>query len=249
MKLKSSTLASAQRCDIAETAVIKVSIIVPVYNEAQAIEHTLKPLQRWRGQGLEVIVVDGGSEDQTACVAKPWVDHYLYSVAGRARQMNVGAAEATGDYLLFLHGDTLLPDTFFDDFTDHSSAALRWGFFPVRLSGRHWLLRWVERGMNWRSRFTGVATGDQAMWLTSSLWRQSGGFKDIKLMEDVELSKRLRKLARPHVACEPLCTSSRRWESHGVVSTVFLMWRLRLMYFLGVNPNALARRYRPQNST
>jgi len=244
--MKFSTLADGQG---QTPATIAVSVIVPVYNEESAIVSTLEVLQRWRGRGLEVIVVDGGSDDQTACLAKPWVDKYLYSAAGRARQMNAGAVEAAGEYLMFLHADTHLPETFLENLPDNSSDSLQWGFFPVRLSGRHWLLRCVEKGMNLRSRLTGIATGDQAMWLSSSLWRRSGGFKNILLMEDVELSKRLRKLTWPHVAVEALCTSSRRWESQGVVSTIALMWRLRLMYFLGVRPSVLARRYRSQNQT
>lgn len=228
---------------------VTLSVIVPVYDEASVIVETLEPLQKWRGRGIEVIVVDGGSSDQTARLAKPWVDQYLYSSAGRALQMNTGAAEASGDVLMFLHADTVLPSTFFDFIPDGLHRVLRWGFFPVRLSGHNRLLRCVESGMNLRSKLTGVATGDQAMWLSSPLWRRVGGFKDIPLMEDVELSKRLRKVVWPHVASQPLCTSSRRWESQGVLRTIVLMWRLRLLYFFGVRPGVLARLYRPQSST
>jgi rSAM/selenodomain-associated transferase 2 len=194
-----------------------------------------------------VIVVDGGSRDETASLAEPWVDHYLYSSPGRAQQMNAGATQASGDCLMFLHADTLLPDHFFDALIDVLHGSMQWGFFPVRLSGRHWLLRWVERGMNLRSRLTSVATGDQAIWLSRCLWKRLEGFKCIALMEDIELSKRMREVVKPHVASQPLCTSSRRWESQGVVSTILLMWRLRLMYFLGISPSVLVRRYRLQN--
>lgn len=228
---------------------IKLSVIVPVFNEALVIVQTLEPLQKWRALGIEVIVVDGGSGDQTAHLAKPLVDLYLYSDAGRAIQMNTGAAEASGDFLMFLHADTVLPNTFLNVLPATLDNSVHWGFFPVRLSGRHWLLRCIERGMNMRSRLTGVATGDQAMWLSMTLWRQAGGFKNIPLMEDVELSKRLRRVVWPSVARQTLCTSSRRWESHGVIRTIILMWRLRLLYFFGVSPKKLASFYREQSST
>jgi rSAM/selenodomain-associated transferase 2 len=212
-----------------------------VHNEAAVIEQTLQPLQRFREQGVELIVVDGGSKDSTEDVAKPLVDLYLHSEKGRACQMNHGAAHASGQVLLFLHSDTLLPDDFLTPFFVVKEKL--WGFFPVRLSGAHWLLRCVEKSMNLRSRLTRVATGDQTIWVTRSLWSDVGGFQSIPLMEDVELSKRLRKIESPLVADQPVVTSSRRWESRGVVGTILLMWRLRLLYFLGVSPSYLAARY------
>lgn len=229
-----------------DTAIV-LTIVVPVYNEAEVIVASLQPLQILRGHGVEIILADGGCNDTTQALAAPLCDHYLHSESGRARQMNTAAAQARGQYLLFLHADTLLPPGFHKQFFARSPSVSRWGFFPVRLSGQHWLLRWVERGMNLRSAVTRVATGDQAMWVERSAWQKLGGFKSIALMEDIELSKRLRQIAKPSVYPAPLITSSRRWETQGVVTTILLMWRLRLLYFIGVKPDVLASHYRIQN--
>ena len=224
---------------------LKISVIVPALNEAAAIADMLVPLQRARAAGHEVIVVDGGSTDTTIEHAQPLADRVITSPAGRARQMNAGAAVASGDILWFLHADTLAPG----DATDALCAALAdgkrcWGRFDVRLSGSRWPFRIIERAMNLRSCLTQIATGDQGIFVTRVAFDAIGGFADIPLMEDIALSKRLRRRSAPACLTARLVTSSRRWEQNGILRTVLLMWRLRLAYFLGANPATLAARYR-----
>ena len=220
-----------------------ISIIIPALNEAAAIETTLTPLQFWRQSGHELILVDGGSCDDTASVARPLVDKVLNSAPGRALQMNLGASSASGDVLVFLHADTSLPPNA-DELIARALSRRQWGRFDVRLSGSHWLLRVVERMMNWRSCFSGIATGDQAIFLEHALFERLGGFPDMPLMEDIVLSKCLKREAgRPACIHTPLITSSRRWEQNGIVRTILLMWRLRLAWFLGVPVHRLARLY------
>jgi rSAM/selenodomain-associated transferase 2/rSAM/selenodomain-associated transferase 1 len=223
-----------------------VSIIIPALNEAQSLPLTLSRLQRLRQQGVEVIVVDGGSTDTTLDVCRGQCDRVILSARGRARQMNAGAAIAQGDYLLFLHADTLLPeiDTCMKRWRTRNVI---WGFFPVRLSGRSILLRIIERAMSWRSRLTAVATGDQAIFVKRSSFQGVGGFDDIPLMEDIVFSKALRRLGRPRVEAAPVVTDSRRWEVRGIVRTVVLMWSLRLLFFWGFSANRLAPWYGVSN--
>jgi rSAM/selenodomain-associated transferase 2 len=212
-----------------------LSVVVPVLNEAAGIRAALEALAPLRARGHEVIVVDGGSSDGTADIAAGLCDRVLTAPRGRALQMNAGARVAHGELLLFLHADTRLPA----DFTIPDSAV--WGRFDVRIDGRHPLLKVVACAMNLRSRFTGIATGDQAMFVRRAVFP---GFPEIALMEDVALSKVLKQRGRPTCLHEKVTTSGRRWEAHGVLRTIFLMWRLRLLYFLGVSPEALARKYR-----
>jgi rSAM/selenodomain-associated transferase 2 len=215
-----------------------------VLNEAGTIESCLRALTRLRARGAEVIVVDGGSADATAALAAPLCDCVLSAPRGRAVQMNAGAAQARGDVLLFLHADTALPPDADRLVLDglHASGR-RWGRFDVRLSGARPLLRAVERAMNWRSRLTGIATGDQALFVERVLFARVGGFPDLPLMEDIELSARLRRQGRPLCLRARVVTSSRRWDQHGVLRTILLMWRLRLAYFFGADPSALVRLY------
>lgn len=221
-----------------------LSIIVPTLNEAGCITSLLNRLQPLRTAGHEVIVVDGGSSDATPRLAATLADRVITTAAGRARQMNAGADAAGNDVLWFMHADTGLPDGAAQQVID----AMRdggWGRFDVRLSGSDIRLRVVERLMNWRSRVTGIATGDQAIFVSRDLFASVGGFPAIPLMEDVAISRLLRKRQPPVCLRTPqLVTSSRRWERDGVISTIFLMWRLRLAYALGASPDALARRYR-----
>ncbi len=228
-----------------DPAPTRISIIIPTLNEAVGIADTLRPLQPLRARGHQVIVVDGGSTDATVEIARPLVDRVLASEPGRARQQNVGAAAATGDVLLFLHADTLLPPDADRLVIDGLTASGRgWGRFDVRLSGRHPALRVVERMVGWRSRTTGIATGDQAIFVRRDWFRGGGGFPQIPLMEDVALSRSLRRLGPPLCLREPVVTSSRRWEERGVMRTIVLMWRLRAEYALGADPARLAERYR-----
>ena len=222
-----------------------ISIVIPALNEAAAITRTLQRLQAMRGRGHEVIVVDGGSGDDTVARAEPLADRILHSERGRAAQMNAGAAAAMGDIVWFLHADTLAPDN--GDL--HVLAALAdptslWGRFSVRLSGRHLLFRFIEAMMNLRSCLSGIATGDQGIFVRRGTFTAVGGYPRQPLMEDIALSRRLRRLGRPRCLRSRLVTSSRRWGQRGVVRTVMLMWRLRFLYMLGADPARLARQYR-----
>jgi len=214
---------------------LKLSVVVPVLNEASGMRDALQALAPLRARGHEVIVVDGGSSDSTADIAAGLCDRVLSAPRGRAAQMNAGARAANGDMLLFLHADTRLPA----DFTIPDSAV--WGRFDVRIDGRHPLLKVVACAMNLRSRLTGIATGDQAMFVRRAVFP---GFPEIPLMEDVALSKVLKQRGRPTCLHEKVTTSGRRWDERGVLRTILLMWRLRLLYFLGARPEDLARRYR-----
>ncbi|HEU0298081.1 MAG TPA: TIGR04283 family arsenosugar biosynthesis glycosyltransferase [Longimicrobium sp.] len=228
-----------------DPAPLRVTVIIPALNEAQGIVPTLRALQPLRARGHQVIVVDGGSEDATAELARPLADLVVASGRGRAAQQNAGAAAAAGEVLLFLHADTLLPPRADEAVIGGLAASGKgWGRFDVRLSGRHPLLRVVERTMGWRSRATGVATGDQAIFVRRDWFQRAGGFPPIPLMEDVALSKTLRRMGRPLCLRERVLTSSRRWEERGVARTVLLMWRLRLEYALGADPARLAEKYR-----
>jgi rSAM/selenodomain-associated transferase 2 len=223
----------------------RISIIVPALNEAAGIRGTLAPLQPLRSRGHEVVVVDGGSTDGTMDRARPLADRVIASPRGRARQQNAGAAAAAGGILLFLHADTLLPEGADARVVDGLRAAGRgWGRFDVRLSGAHPMLRVVERMIGVRSRMSGIATGDQAIFVRRDWFHRAGGFPDLPLMEDVALSRRLRGMGPPLCLRDRVVTSSRRWEERGVWRTIVLMWRLRLEYALGADPARLAERYR-----
>ena len=220
---------------------------MPVLNEAHGIVAALQGLDPWRRAGHRVIVVDGGSEDGTAALAEPLADQLLHSPRrGRAHQMNMGARASQADVLVFLHADVGLPAAA-DGLIGAALAARArgWGYFAVRLTGRSPMLRVVETMMNWRSRLTGIATGDQTLFVRRPLFDAVGGFPVIPLMEDIALCKRLKDIHRPLRIDRPVAASSRRWEDNGIWRTIVLMWRLRLAFFLGADPNELARRYYP----
>ena len=221
---------------------MKLSVIVPALDEAAGIAATLQALAPLRADGHEVIVVDGGSRDATAAIAARFSERVLQAPCGRARQMNAGAAVASGDALLFLHADTRLPGNA-AQLVREALERRAWGRFDVRIEGRSRWLAVVAFCMNWRSRLTGIATGDQAMFMRREAFAAAGGFAEIPLMEDVELSVRLKAISAPACIRTRAATSGRRWERHGVLRTVLLMWRLRLAYFLGARPEDLARRY------
>lgn len=221
-----------------------LSIIVPCLNEAEGIGATLAATAPLRARGAELIVVDGGSSDGTAERAAPLADLVLTAPRGRASQMNAGAARARGEILLFLHADTQPPeeaDTLIAEGLERTRRG--WGRFDVAIAGAHPLLRIVERLMNLRSRLTGIATGDQAIFVTRSLFTAVGGYPEIPLMEDIALSKRLKRYGPPLCLRQRVLTSGRRWEKHGVARTILLMWRLRLAYWAGADPAELALRY------
>ncbi len=221
-----------------------LSIVVPVLNEAAGIVSALQALAPLRERGAEVIVVDGGSDDGTVQCAVPWADRVLSSPRGRARQMNAGAATARAPLLLFLHADTQLPDGADAVLQAAVAGGASWGRFDVHIDGRAPLLRLVAALMNQRSRLSGIATGDQALFVRRELFERVGGYPDQPLMEDIELSRRLRALAPPHCLRQRVRTSGRRWEAHGVWRTIWLMWRLRWRYWRGESPQTLAEAYR-----
>ena len=220
-----------------------LSIIIPTFNEAGTIISTLQPLQVLRNKGCEVILADGGSDDATTEQAKPFIDQCVVAEKGRAKQMNAGAHLAQGRWLLFLHADTLLTANFSSFLMALATTKKQWGFFSLTLTGRHIFFRVIEAAINRRSRITSIGTGDQCLFVQRSTFLQVGRFPDMALMEDISLCKTLRKLSSPWVCRDKVLTSSRRWERHGIVKTVLLMWRLRLAYFFGASPDRLVKIY------
>jgi len=220
----------------------RLSIIVPTLNEAARIGAALEALAPLRAHGHEVIVVDGGSDDATVDLARPLADRVLTSARGRALQMNAGARAARGEALLFLHADSQLPARA-DELILRALARSAWGRFDVEIESRHPLLKVVAAAMNLRSRLSGIATGDQAIFVRRDAFP---GFPQIALMEDIALSRVLKRRGRPACLRERVSTSGRRWEARGVLRTIVLMWRLRLLYALGVAPQRLARQYADQ---
>ena len=221
----------------------QLSIIVPALNEEAAIARALAPLQRWREAGHEVIVVDGGSDDATVARAQGLADRVLLAERGRAAQMNAGAALARGSALLFLHADTRPPEHAPVMIADALASGRVWGRFDLRPSGAAALLRLVEWMMNWRSRLSGIATGDQAIFVSRAAFQRVDGFAPIPLMEDIALSRALKRLGRPACIRARALTSSRRWEQFGITRTILLMWGMRLAYFFHADPHRLATLY------
>ncbi len=225
---------------------MKLSIVMPVLNEAGSIEDALRALAPLRRRSVEVVVADGGSSDATVALARPLADIVIAAPRGRGTQMNAGAAASGGEVLLFLHADTRLPpqaDALIrDGFARSGCRSGRfWGRFDIRIAGAHPLFSIIAAAMNIRSRITGIATGDQAIFMSRAAFGR--GFPDIALMEDIAMTKRLKRSGPPLCIAAPAVTSGRRWEKHGVMRTIVLMGWLRLAYFLGANPTWLARCY------
>ncbi|MBK8510227.1 MAG: TIGR04283 family arsenosugar biosynthesis glycosyltransferase [Candidatus Competibacteraceae bacterium] len=222
----------------------RISIIIPVLNEAETLGECLRDLQALRAQRCELIVADGGSRDRSAVLAAPLADRVVLAPKGRALQMNAGAEQAGGSILWFLHADSRPPPDAARLIREAMAVSgAGWGRFDVRLSGRRPSLRIVETMMNLRSRLSGVATGDQGIFVRRALFERIGGYPSIALMEDIALSRLLKRHGRPVCLRQRLQTSSRRWERDGVWRTILLMWRLRLAYFFGADPARLARMY------
>ncbi|WP_024297447.1 TIGR04283 family arsenosugar biosynthesis glycosyltransferase [Methylomicrobium lacus] len=218
------------------------SIIIPVLNEALALPSCLGALQPLRHQA-EIIVADGGSRDATVAIAEALADRVVRAPKGRALQMNAGARLAKGDILLFLHADTVLPDNALRLIEQRLARGGQWGRFDIRLRGRPVLLKLIACMMNWRSRLTGIATGDQVIFVARQAFFGVGGYPDIALMEDIALSQLLKAIGPPLCLRAKVTSSGRRWEAFGVFRTILLMWSLRLRYFFGADPAELAELY------
>ncbi len=224
---------------------MSLSIIIPALNEAENIARALAPLQGMRLRGVEVVLVDGGSTDTTAAIAAPLVDQVISSERGRARQMNAGALHAKGTVLLFLHADSHAPldtDVVIDDAIAQGAV---WGRFNVQIRGKPLMLKVIAWMMNQRSRLSGIATGDQGIFVTRHAFDVVGGFPAQPLMEDIEICRRLKAAVSSNPAClrETISTSGRRWEKNGVLRTILLMWRLRFQYWRGASPDDLYTAY------
>lgn len=218
-------------------------IVLPVLNEGRSLASRLAALQPLRRRGAEVVVVDGGSTDETWAIACRQADRVLLARRGRATQMNAGAQGANAEALLFMHADTKLPDDADRAIAAALEAGAEWGRFDVRIASTSPALRVVARAMNLRSSLSGIATGDQAIFVRSRVFQQVGGFPTIDLMEDIALSDLLKRIGRPACIATPVLTSARRWEKHGILRTILLMWQLRARYFFGADPAVLACRY------
>src|SRR4029453_6074759 len=223
---------------------MSLAIVLPVLDEAAAIESTLQRLQSLRARGVRVFVADGGSSDDTVVRAAPLADAVIPATRGRALQMNAGAQAAVGaDTLLFLHADTCVPENADQLIADAVARGARWGRFDVRIAGRAWLLGWVAFAMNLRSRLTGICTGDQGIFCRRDLFDRLGGYFDLPLMEDIDFFLCAGRLSWPVPLRPPAITSGRRWEQRGVVRTIVQMWTLRWGFRRGADPAKLAREY------
>ncbi|MGZ0077048.1 TIGR04283 family arsenosugar biosynthesis glycosyltransferase [Methylomonas sp. ZR1] len=220
----------------------QISIVIPVVNEAARLADTLQALQVLRSR-CELLVVDGGSRDASPLIAKPLVDQILPSLPGRARQMNLGAQQAQADVLLFLHADTRLPDQAIALILSAVEQGWSWGRFDVQFDSPQAIFKLIAGMMNARSRLTGIATGDQAIFITRQAFQAVGGFPEIALMEDIAISAALKKLGKPCCLKTKVVTAARRWQQHGILRTILLMWCLRLRYFFGAHPDELAAQY------
>ncbi|GHA96562.1 TIGR04283 family arsenosugar biosynthesis glycosyltransferase [Modicisalibacter luteus] len=220
-----------------------LSIIIPTLNEAAAIESQLSSLLGLWVCGCEIIVVDGGSTDETRRLAAPYASLVITSRPGRAAQMNAGARASRSERLLFLHADTRLPRRADKRVLAALVDGHVWGRFDIRLEGHSPWLSMVSLGMNLRSRLTGIATGDQALFMTRDAFETVGGFPEQPLMEDIELCRRLNRLSPPVCLRERVVSSGRRWEAQGTWRTIFQMWRLRYRYWRGVDSRTLAEEY------
>ena len=222
---------------------VTLAIVVPMLDEAATLPELLAHLACFRARGCEVVLVDGGSVDDSVGIARAAGFRVVVAERGRARQMNAGARACGAAILLFLHADTRLPEAA-DAMLRAALAVHAWGRFDVRIDGRPFMLRVVAALMNLRSRLSGIATGDQAIFVRREVFEAVGGFPKQPLMEDVELSRRLLRVSRPACLRARARTSGRRWEQRGVWRTILLMWRLRWAYWRGVPAERLAEAYR-----
>jgi len=218
------------------------SIIIPTLNEEKTIESCLSALQPLRNN-CEIIIVDGGSTDNTRVIARTLADKVVTSEKGRARQMNNGVRHASGNVLIFLHADTSLPELALQLIQQKLNSSRKWGRFDIQLSGNHFMLKVIAQMMNWRSRLTGIATGDQVIFVTRLAFEKAGQYPEINLMEDIAICKALKKISPPICLKAKVISSGRRWERYGIYKTILLMWNIRLRYFFGADPQTLAFLY------
>ena len=238
---------------------ITLSIVIPLLNEADNLPKLMGHLAHLNPAPYQVILVDGGSTDNSVAIAKELIEglidsspsvisgqvidwQIIESTAGRALQMNAGAELAMGDVLLCLHADTQLPNHAIADITSAVRQAA-WGRFDVRLDSSAWMLKVVSQMINWRSRLSGIATGDQAIFIKKPLFKQLGGYPQQPLMEDIELCKRLKAIGKPACLRSKVITSARRWQQYGTWRTIGLMWHLRFDYWRGVSADNIKQRY------
>jgi hypothetical protein len=219
-----------------------ITVIIPTLNEARAIAATISMLKKHRQ--TEIIIVDGGSQDQTVEIAKSMDVEVLTSAVSKATQMNTGAAEATGDVLLFLHADTRLPD----DFENCVLAAMARdeicaGAFSLGIDSGVAGLRFIERVANWRSRFFQMPYGDQALFVSRSLFQEIGGYPEYPIMEDFEFVRRLKRKGKIAILPQSVQTSARRWLNYGILKTWLLNQIIIVAYYLGISPQRLSQWY------
>lgn len=224
----------------------QISIVIPVLNEAERLAAKLQALQSYRDR-CQLVLVDGGSDDDSLAIAAPWVDKAVRSPRGRAKQMNAGAALANREILLFLHADTRLPADAVDAILQAMAAGYTWGRFDVAFDSPQPIFKLIAFMMNARSRLTGIVTGDQCLFVARRAFSAVGGFPEIALMEDIAISDLLKPLGKPACLHTKVVTSARRWLQYGILKTIVLMWCLRLAYFLGADPDTLAARYYRKN--
>ncbi len=221
-----------------------VSIIVPTLNESRSIEILLQQLQFLREDGIEVIVSDGGSIDDTCKKAKKLCDLLIIGEASRSLQMNLGAKNSRKSWLWFVHADTIFLKSPRDIIRSFEKADRSWGFCQICLDGKGWYFRVIEWMMNKRSKASQIGTGDQGIFIHRKKFNELNGFAPIPLMEDIEICKRLKSIESPRILDKFLQTSARRWEKKGVLRTIFLMWALRLGFFFRISPKKLSRFYK-----
>lgn len=221
---------------------MQISIVIPVLNEAEQLAGKLQALQRLRDH-CQLVLVDGGSHDGSPLIAEPLVDKVICSPPGRALQMNAGAEQADAEVLLFLHADSRLPEYALNLIEQAVAEGCHWGRFDIAFDNPKPIFNVIAWLMNRRSRLTGISTGDQGLFVTRQVFSTVGGFPQIALMEDIAICRKLKRLGKPCCLKARVVTSARRWQQHGIFSTIVLMWRLRLAYFFGADPEDLAARY------
>lgn len=220
----------------------QISIVIPVLNEAGQLPAKLQALQGLRDR-CQLVLVDGGSTDDSSSIATPWADKVVHSPRGRALQMNAGALQADAEILLFLHADTVLPDDAVSLIIQAMAEGFHWGRFDVAFDNAKPIFKLIAFMMNQRSRLTSIATGDQGLFMSRQAFDAVSGFPQIALMEDIAISSQLKKLGKPCSLKAKVLTSARRWQQHRLFKTILLMWWLRLAYFFGADPNDLAMCY------